>query len=201
MRRTKEQAAETRQALLDAGLVVFSKQGFAATRLEDIAEQAGVTRGAIYWHFGSKTDLYLALVQDISSRSSNVIAEAVAEGGSFSQVMQRVIERLIAYPERDKDYRRVLELSLFKTEMTDELQKSISLRTKSLLDGLRQFIQMGIAQGELTGDIDVDDIAFALLSLLQGSSMIWLLDPDQFSLKQSASALAELFMRGLRANS
>ncbi len=57
MRKTKEEAAETRQALLRAALAVFSRQGYAATRLEDVAHEAGVTRGAIYWHFKSKADL------------------------------------------------------------------------------------------------------------------------------------------------
>ena len=52
MRRTKEEAEQTRRALLDAGLRVFSRQGYAAIKLEDIAREAAVTRGAIYWHFG-----------------------------------------------------------------------------------------------------------------------------------------------------
>ena len=62
MRRTKEEAEQTRQDLLDAALTVFSQKGYTATRLEDVARAAGVTRGAIYHHFGSKAELYSALI-------------------------------------------------------------------------------------------------------------------------------------------
>ena len=56
-RRTKEEAQETRQAILDAAVRVFAQQGVANASLTDIAQEAGVTRGAIYWHFANKADL------------------------------------------------------------------------------------------------------------------------------------------------
>jgi AcrR family transcriptional regulator len=61
MRKTKEEAEITRQNLLKAALVVFSRRGYNATRLEDIADEAGVTRGALYHHFGDKESLFLAV--------------------------------------------------------------------------------------------------------------------------------------------
>src|SRR5687768_7926109 len=57
VRRTKEDAAATRAAVLDASLRVFSRKGYAATRLEEVAAEAGVTRGAVYWHFADKAEL------------------------------------------------------------------------------------------------------------------------------------------------
>ncbi|WP_172890495.1 TetR/AcrR family transcriptional regulator [Actinoplanes derwentensis] len=62
MRRTAEDTALTRDALLDAALFVFAEQGVNAARLTDIAQRAGVTRGALYHHFTDKTDLYTAVV-------------------------------------------------------------------------------------------------------------------------------------------
>ena len=69
MRRTKEDAALTRETVLDAALAVFSRQGYAATTLDHIAQEAGVTRGAIYWHFGGKAELYNALVEERFARA------------------------------------------------------------------------------------------------------------------------------------
>ena len=56
--KTKQQAGETRRQIIDAALTAFSEQGVSATSLVDIAKQAGVTRGAIYWHFKNKVDLF-----------------------------------------------------------------------------------------------------------------------------------------------
>ena len=71
MRRTKEEAAITREQLLSKALRVFSKMGYAATTLEDIAREAEVTRGAIYWHFGSKAELYNTLIREYSDRGAS----------------------------------------------------------------------------------------------------------------------------------
>lgn len=57
-RKTKQQALETRQHILDVALRLFSQQGVSATSLAEIANAAGVTRGAIYWHFKNKSDLF-----------------------------------------------------------------------------------------------------------------------------------------------
>lgn len=57
-RKTKQQARETRQLILDVALRLFSQQGVSSTSLATIAKAAGVTRGAIYWHFKNKSDLF-----------------------------------------------------------------------------------------------------------------------------------------------
>ena len=74
MKRTKEEAAITRQVLLKQALGVFSQKGYAATTLQDIAEAAELTRGAIYWHFGSKAELYNTLLREYSDKG-NVIMQ------------------------------------------------------------------------------------------------------------------------------
>ena len=64
-RKTKEEALETRNAILDAAELVFHERGVSATSLAEIAEAAGVTRGAIYWHFVNKEALYDAMIQRV----------------------------------------------------------------------------------------------------------------------------------------
>ena len=61
VRRTKEEAQETRAQIIEAAEKAFYKRGVARTTLADIAELAGVTRGAIYWHFNNKAELVQAL--------------------------------------------------------------------------------------------------------------------------------------------
>lgn len=67
-RRTKEEAAETRQEILDTALDVFSRKGYSRTTFVDIAKQIGLSKGAVYWHFKTKTDLLVALIEDCLSR-------------------------------------------------------------------------------------------------------------------------------------
>ena len=122
MRRTKEEAAVTRSTLLKAALAVFSAKGFAAATLEDVAKAAKVTRGAIYWHFKSKADLYNTLIQEFSARGAAVVQQAIAEGGTLLEILRRVFVRQCALIEEDKEARAVMELALFKTRLDPELQ-------------------------------------------------------------------------------
>jgi AcrR family transcriptional regulator len=80
-RRTQaERSAATRQALLDAGRALFAEHGFAGAGQEEIVERAGVTRGALSHHFGTKQGLFLAVVQDLHADLADRIARAAMEG-------------------------------------------------------------------------------------------------------------------------
>lgn len=79
MRRTKAQAEETRCAILDAAERVFYAKGVSTATLEDVARAAGVTRGAIYWHFTNKIDLFLALYNSVSLPQEDMIRQMVAK--------------------------------------------------------------------------------------------------------------------------
>ena len=63
-RRTKDDALKTRQMLLDAAIEQFATRGVSSTTLTDIADAAGVTRGAVYWHFASKSELFNVMWQE-----------------------------------------------------------------------------------------------------------------------------------------
>ena len=65
MRRTKEEAEQTRNAILEAAVDVFTEKGVARATLEQIAKAANVTRGAVYWHFKNKTDIFMALHDEL----------------------------------------------------------------------------------------------------------------------------------------
>ena len=72
-RRTKAEAQETRHAIMQAAMRQFSQQGWAATSLAAVASEAGVTRGAIYWHFKNKAELLMALWQELCEPISHRI--------------------------------------------------------------------------------------------------------------------------------
>jgi TetR/AcrR family acrAB operon transcriptional repressor len=202
MRKTKEEAELTRQTLLRAALVVFSRQGYAETRLEDIAAEAGVTRGAIYHHFGGKAELYNTLVAEATGRVLPVIEAAIAEGGTTLVILRRLFVRTLLYAAQDDDYRAVNEIVLFKTSVSDELASGMALKidgTRQTVAYFEQMIAQGIAAGDIRADVDARDAALALIALQNGLLMLWLLDRDLFDLAGRAAALAEIYVRGIAA--
>jgi len=201
MRRTKEEAAVTRATLMKTALSVFSVKGYAAATLEDVAKAAKVTRGAIYWHFKSKAELYNILVLEFSERGAAVVQQAVAEGGTLIEILRRVFIRQCALIEEDKEARAVMELALFKTGLEPELQPGRKKQLEAgnaLVSGLTDAMQQGIAQGVLRKDIDPADMARAFLALENGAIQMWLVSPRSFSLKASAESFAKILVSGLQ---
>lgn len=203
MRKTKEEAEVTRQNLLKAGLAVFSRKGYSDTRLEDIAEEAGVTRGAIYHHFGGKAELYTELVGEISARVNPIMEEALAEGGTVLETLKRVLVRTLVYTATDEDFRAVMELTYFKTAYVPEIEQGMAQKVagiRAMVDAFADHIQSGIDAGNIRHDVNPRDAAIALIAYQNGVLTQWLLDRKLFSLKERAESMAEIFIRGIAAS-
>src|SRR5688572_27243878 len=102
MKRTKEEAEVTRKTLLDAGLKVFSRVGYAETTLDDIAEEAGVTRGAIYHHFGGKAELYNQVISHGWERIRPAIERGIAEGSNGLEQLKRSFVYFVNFAVEDE---------------------------------------------------------------------------------------------------
>jgi len=201
MRRTKEEAAVTRATVLKAALSVFSAKGYAAATLDDVAKAAKVTRGAIYWHFKGKADLYNTLVEEMSARGTSIMQQAVAEGGTLIDILRRVFVNQCALIEDDKEARSVMELALFKTGLDPDLEDGRKKQIESgnaLIAGIADALKMGVSQGILRDDIDPTDMARAFIAFENGAIQQWLASPKSFSLKKSAESFAEILIKGLQ---
>jgi len=201
MRRTKEEAEATRAKLLKTALSVFSAKGYAAATLDDVAKAAKVTRGAIYWHFKSKADLYNTLIQELSARGTTVVQQALAEGGTLIEMLRRIFVRQCALIEEDKEARAVMELALFKTGLDPELQAGRKKQIdegNALIAGIAGAMQAGVMQGILRNDMEPADMARAFIAFENGAIQQWLASPKSFSLKTSAESFADILIAGLK---
>lgn len=203
MRRTKEEAEITKQNLLAAGLEVFSRKGYKATRVEDIARQANVTTGALYHHFSGKSALYIALVEKSSAKANQLAQQIVEQGGTPATVLRRLLVRLFEFAEEDQEYRAVIELFLNKTEFSPEL----AIITEQTLEGRRLLAQIlanlireGIVAGEFRPTVSPEDAALALVGFMNGMGLIWVQDPEHFSIKERAESLVDSFLSGIVIN-
>src|SRR5690606_36187650 len=177
-------------------------KGYAATTLEDIASEAGVTRGAIYWHFGSKAELYNTLVAEMSRRLEQALADVTADGGSPLELLRQQLVRTLEFTEEDEDARAVQELVLFKTAVTPELEAGIEakrLGMKRWIDATAASIEEAIRAGEVRRGVDSRDAAIAALGLQNGVFITWLMAPETFSLKARAAEIVDLFIQGIAA--
>lgn len=200
MRRTKEEAEITKQNILTAALDVFSRKGYKATRVEDIASQAEVTTGAIYHHFGGKSDLYIALLKKSEAQANKIALQIIEEGGTPATILRRLLVQLFIFLEEDKDYQAMYELFIHKTEFSPKLaaisEQSLKAR-RQLTQYFSNLIKEGINVGEIYSNVSPEDAALALVGFINGLAIIWVQDPDHFSIKNRAENLVDVFLSGI----
>jgi TetR/AcrR family transcriptional regulator, acrAB operon repressor len=201
MRRTKEEAAVTRATLLKTALTLFSARGYTGTSIDDITKAAKMTRGALYHHFQNKADLYNTLVEEVSATGANIVQQAAAEGGTFTEILKRVFIRQLVYIEENKEARAVMELALFKTGTHPELKARREKQVRSgqmMVESIAQAMQIGIDSGELRNDISPLEMARSFIAFQNGIIYLWLISPKSFSLKGSAETFADVLLEGLK---
>lgn len=200
MRRTVEDAELTKQELLKAAISVFSQKGYAATRLEDIAEEAGVTRGAVYHHFGGKIELFTQIIAKAELTGNRAIMSAKQEGKTFLDIIERILFNTLLLLATDSEYRDSLALLLFNALGTPELLPMNHQRQIHEMEKLRQisgFFQAAHERGEIQREIDPGVAARAFLAYQNGLSVLHLALPDALSIKQHAEGLARVFVQGI----
>ena len=135
-RKTKQQAQETRQQILDAAVREFSERGVAATSLTDIATAAGVTRGAIYWHFKNKVDLFNEVWESTEPKIDQLETEYQAK---FPDNPLRVIREILIYiltsTVEDGRRRALMEIIFHKCEFVGEMMPLLDSRKVLYLAG------------------------------------------------------------------
>jgi len=201
-RRTKEEAQATRTQLLDTAEIVFREKGVSRTTLADIANSAGVTRGAIYWHFENKADLFLAMC-DRATLPLEIMFDSIAApdlADPLAKLREGCIE-VLRQAEQDQRCRRVFEILNFKCEFVDDLAPTMLRRKECRLSAkaiIEQNLTLAIDRGQIPAATDVHRAAIGLFSYIDGSIINWSMEADSYSLAEQAGELIDIFLDGLR---
>ena len=200
-RRTKEDAAETRSRLLDAAELLFHAKGVARTSLNDIAVAAGTSRGAIYWHFQDKADLFNAMMERVTLPLEAALGQARSQVDSdlLEQVCGGMLHAL-QVTASDARARRVIEVATQRVEYVGELasvrQRHLAVRNACVVD-LRQALERAAGQQGLQLAQPSHQAAHALHAIVTGLIENWLLDPQDFDLVETGRAALAGYLRGL----
>lgn len=121
-RKTKQEAQETRQHILDVALRLFSQQGVSSTSLGEIAKAAGVTRGAIYWHFKDKSDLFSEIWELSESNIGELELEYQAKfPGDPLSVLREILIHVLESTVTEERRRLLMEIIFHKCEFVGEM--------------------------------------------------------------------------------
>lgn len=200
MRRTKQEAEETRLAIMSKALELFSEKGIDVTSLSEIATAAGVTRGAIYWHFKNKWDLFDAIWLHYSEPVDR-LGQASHDEDEEDPLgrLAELLKLILVSAEQDLDFRRVLVMCIRETSGWNG---EVPPRMEAFFDDIHQrrmrTLRNAIRKGQLPPNFDVEAGSLMIKVVIEGVISTWLQRPQCFSIAERADQIVDSLLEMLR---
>ncbi|MCZ2102797.1 MAG: TetR family transcriptional regulator [Burkholderiales bacterium] len=200
VRRTKEEADATRQALLDAAEHVFYEKGVGRASLAEIAQAAGATRGAIYWHFRDKVDLFNAMMDRVTlPLEAAYDADEAARGDPLQRVRVAVCAVFSAVVG-DTHARRVFEIAMYRVEYVAELN-GVRERHQAAMQRCHAMLTRDLAlaarQARVALPMPAAEAALGLQALFDGLLQGWILTGAPFDPLAVGRRTMDVYLSGL----
>jgi AcrR family transcriptional regulator len=191
-----ELETKRKKQILDAAERVFSKHGFDKARVDDIVEESGLSKGALYWYYKSKDAIIRALLERVFISEMREAEELVKAEGSAADRLALFVKFAV------REYRRFENLLPLAYEFVALAYRNETVREtvvgyfKHYASILAEVIQQGINSGEFR-DCNPKTTAISLIAMYEGTAMLWFLDRDSVNWDQMAKQPLEMFLSGL----
>lgn len=203
VRRTKADALATRNSLLDAAEQLFQERGVSRTSLNDIAMAAGTTRGAIYWHFKDKADLFNAMMERVTMPLEGTLACTARTAGTTANPLLSLRDSMMSALKQtatDDQTRRVFEVATHKVEYVSEMQavrdRHLQVRNECM-EMTEEILQQAVQREGIQLGVPLCTAALGLHVIMDGLIQNWLLDPEAFDLVKSGRDTMDVYLAGL----
>lgn len=198
----RRRKAERPQEILEAAFIEFSRDGYATTTLDRIAERAGVTKGTIYVYFENKEQLFISMVQEFTKGADETVqAMYETHEGSTADLLRAQFSFIYQYIVEDKRRREVVRMLIAEASRFPKLaDRYFDEILRPCLDRLKQAIQRGIDRGEIrqSSIVNSPQVVIAPIALVD----LWMMMFDErqpLDLKTYFDAHLDLVLNGLLA--
>ncbi|MGH7925282.1 MAG: TetR/AcrR family transcriptional regulator [Candidatus Binatus sp.] len=186
------------QVLIDAAMDLFASYGYRGTSLARIARAAGVTKGALYWHFADKEDFFIAVVDKVLGEWELVFEKSAhaANAVEFRAEFGRMFDTMAALNEKNPWVSRLLLIiALESHKIGPRVLRSMRQANLHGIASFRELVERGQRLGVFDAQLDPQWAATQIFSSYLGLAMLWYLHGPRFDLRRSLRRQAREFMR------
>jgi len=203
-RRSKEEAEQTRQALLSTALAEFSDKGIGQISLKQLSVEAGMTHGALYWHFRNRQDLLETLYHEhLFPFDLHYLEQRQAARQDALGALQGLLADVLKDVERKDEYRHYYKVFFYHPEQQPELLPllpRLTERREEWIAKIAYFLRQARKQDQIQlKKTKVEMIARSIFSMFSGLLESWLRQPLTASLQQQGNETFRIFLSGLRS--
>ncbi|HEX4041357.1 MAG TPA: TetR/AcrR family transcriptional regulator [Xanthobacteraceae bacterium] len=198
----RRRKAERPQEIIEAAFAEFSRNGYATTTLDQIAEHAGVTKGTIYVYFESKEHLFISMVREFTKPTMETVHDMFeTHDGSTADLLRAQFSFIYEHLVEDRRRREVVRMLIAEATRFPELADRYHAEIlRPCLDMLRQAIQRGVDRGEIRNSaiIEQPQVVIGPIALVD----VWMMlfdDRQPLDLKAYFNAHLDMVLNGLLA--
>ncbi len=203
-RQTKERAEQTRESILDAATLVFFRRGVARATLEEVAQSAGVTRGAVYWHFRDKLDLFAAIEERLRQPQEAQLIELTRSSPRNPLAeLERAIVKTLTQLATDETMQIQMTVVLLRVDFIDEMAPAMERQAayqRRFSEGLQCYFRDVVPAPGAGCDWTPAMAAQVLHTLTHGTILRALRFPAEYPLQTYGLPVVRAFMKALRRN-
>lgn len=193
---TLRKGARSQKELLDISIDCFARYGYQGTSVDRIAKTAGVTKGAIYYHFKDKEALLAAAVANRVAAFESRVQHAV-KGARCPEALRRVATVCIDHAQSGDHPRFAITLMVESIETNADISAQLREMMRRFRAFMRNLIQAGQERGEIRPDADAVAAAAAFNSIILGAEIQFYQDPDRFALRAAIEAFLDQLLADL----
>jgi TetR/AcrR family fatty acid metabolism transcriptional regulator len=185
------------QEVLEAATAVFAKLGFHKARMDDIAEEAGVSKGVLYFYFKSKDAIIEALLKHFFSGPLVKTRQILQAEGT---VRERLAELTESFGQEIQFMQRFLPIAFEFYSVAGRnktVNEYLSNYFHEMITCLSDFLTEGINRGELQEGLDTTQAARSIIAIYEGMTLLWILEKGKFDWIANSRLSITQFIRGI----
>ncbi|TDL54035.1 TetR family transcriptional regulator [Paenibacillus dendritiformis] len=191
---------ETRQRILDSARHIFAEHGYAAANLDSIAAESGLTKGAVYWHFSSKQDLFFGLLQSELERMQALLPREARQLTDMTSHPTDAAARMLRsrFPAQGSDTGSAYLFFEFLTATRDsEVKQQLQAAYARIWELAEAQITQLQESGIIGSDVQPEELAIMIQSLIHGMMVSWIIDPDRIDFDRIVPGIARILWHGI----
>ncbi len=181
----------SRKHLLAAAIDCFAHGGYQGTTIDRIARAAGVTKGAVYYHFRDKEDVLFEAVRERVGEFEHKVLEEVAPGQDAMITLRQVIDACFFHATVSNHRRFIITLMVEALDTNPRLSAEFRQIVRRMRQFLASVIRRGQQRGQLRGDIGADATAEVIVAGIMGAEIQHYQDPEDVDLRRVLDTLVE----------
>jgi len=187
---------DTRQLILRAALKRFANGGYAATSVQDIVDDAKVSKPALYYHFKDKAGLFQALVHEAHDERYRILREAAEVGGNIQVQLENILAALFQYFREHRELMRISFATMFAAPGEVPENLCYADKCERNFEFIHSLIKHALKNGELNRHFDSEELTFGFYGLVNFHLVANIVTPDCAPDDLTAKRVVELFLTG-----